>query len=261
MRRYSDNDKHWGPFTFSKVDPYTFFGLTLNSGDDEDPGCNVKLEWFGRVIFIELPAIIKPKTNWISIEPPTSQVSTGYYDERERRYGVTISEGAFLQLFYGAQSFAGNNSQSKSWLLPWSQWRFFRYGVYDLDGNHFWTMLGTINYSDPAVQRCPTARFLIEDYDLTVIAATTRIEELEWHRGTGGFKWLSKFIKPMVRRFLNIDFDQEVGPGKREWKGGLTGTSIEMLPNELHEDAFIRYCNQTHQEKYQSYQIKYLSKL
>ena len=35
---------------------------------------------------------------------------------------------------------------------------------------------------------------------------------------------------------------KETGSKKGSWKGGTIGHGIDMLPGELHEGAFRRYC-------------------
>lgn len=47
-----------------------------------------------------------------------------------------------------------------------------------------------------------------------------------------------------VRRSLDIQFSGETGTRKGSWKGGTVGHSIDMLPGELHEAAFRRYCSE-----------------
>jgi hypothetical protein len=41
---------------------------------------------------------------------------------------------------------------------------------------------------------------------------------------------------------LDIRFSEETGRRKGSWKGGTLGHGIDMLPGELHEAAFRRYC-------------------
>ena len=41
-------------------------------------------------------------------------------------------------------------------------------------------------------------------------------------------------------------------------KGGTVGHSIDMLPGELHEAAFRRYCEKEHRAKGRRYRIKFL---
>jgi len=150
--------------------------------------------------------------------------------------------------------------KEKRWscFLPWTQWRFVRFSIYDLNGDHFGTIYGRIDSSSKMVADCPKAKFDLIDFDGTTIVATTYIEELEWKFGQKWFKWLSWFRKPMVRRKLEIKFNKEVGPNKNDWKGGVVGTSIEMLPGELHENALRRYCDKEHKSKYNTYRITYV---
>ena len=72
------------------------------------------------------------------------------------------------------------------------------------------------------------------------------------------FAWLSIFRRAKIRRSLSLTFSEEVGPEKGSWKGGLMGTGIEMLPGELHEAAFRRYCEQEHRGKGGKYCIKFI---
>lgn len=88
----------------------------------------------------------------------------------------------------------------------------------------------------------PTVRFDFTDFDGEAIVATTRIEERQWKFGTKWCKWLSLFRHDKVSRSLDLDFSKEVGERKGSWKGGTLGHAINMLPGELHEAAFRRYC-------------------
>lgn len=141
--------------------------------------------------------------------------------------------------------------------------------LYDAAGAEFWTQIerrgnGT-KYRDfdaqlEAEARCDKVAFLIDDYDGERITATTHIEEREWKFGEGWFRWLSLFRRNMVRRSLSIGFDKETGPEKGSWKGGTMGTGIEMLPGELHEAAFRRYCEQDHSSKYRHYRVTFVGR-
>jgi hypothetical protein len=90
---------------------------------------------------------------------------------------------------------------------------------------------------------CPSLTLAFTDFDGERLTARTRIEEREWRLGTGWFKWLSVFRKPMIKRSLDIRFSGETGREKGSWKGGTIGHGIEMLPGELHASAFRRYCD------------------
>lgn len=58
--------------------------------------------------------------------------------------------------------------------------------------------------------------------------ATIRLSEREWRQKW--LKWTKLFA--IVRKFIEIDFNQEVGEESGGWKGGCTGCSYEMKENE-----------------------------
>ena len=89
---------------------------------------------------------------------------------------------------------------------------------------------------------CPTRVFAFKDFDGQELTVITRIEERQWEYGTGKFKWLSRFKRPMIQRSLDLEFSGETGRRKGSWKGGTVGHSIEMQHGELHESAIKRYC-------------------
>jgi hypothetical protein len=261
--RWSDNDSYFGPFIYAP-DKYRNFAVVLGSGDDEDyPGCRLRMSAFGHTLILVLPAIIKPfkrkvyPTSWD--EATVARLGRDwYYDNHEREFGFSYSTdmggvggGGYLQVFYGYEIDIEGFRQRCSFFTPWNNWRHVRHSVYDLDGKLF-ASEPTIHFS-PAVDRyalwramedsCPSRTFRFSDFDGEVIDCKTRIEEREWRLGTGLFKWLGRFKKPIIHRSLDLDFSKETGRRKGSWKGGTTGHSIGMLPGELHEEAFKRYCN------------------
>ena len=255
-RRWSDNDRHFGPLTYARDQRgYRPLALVLGSGDgDEDPGCRLRVSGFGHTVIVALPAIIKPwRRKVVAKSWDAAAVERmgrdWYWDVHEREYGGSYSEG-LLQVFLGRQTHDSSTTQSWSKLLPWTQWRFVRCSLYGLQGEYFWTepqganQLGSKNWDavQAAQDACPSLTFSFADYDGEHLTARTRIEEREWRFGQGWFKWLSAFRKPMVRRSLDIAFSGETGRRKGSWKGGTLGHGIEMLPGELHEAAFRRYC-------------------
>lgn len=271
-RRYSGNDKHLGPFTWSGHgnEQWRPLGVVLDSGGEEESqgGCHLLLHAFGRTLILELPQIIKPWRQWVDTSKYTwsKGPGSGYWDRHANRYGFTISDG-FLQVFLGPQTH--DSVTTKSWCthLPWTQWRHIRHSLYDLEGKHYWTEWQrprSFPFRDnwaaghAVKEACPSAKFLIQDFDGERIQAVTRIEERVWKFGEGWFKWLSWFRSDKVRRSLDISFAAEVGNEKGSWKGGLMGTSIEMLPGELHEAAFRRYCEQEHRDKGGRYRISFV---
>lgn len=223
----------------------------LSSGEPVDnPGCNLRFHLGHRSLIIELPSIIKPWKQWIDTSRHNWEWtnSKGYWDEHERQYGFIISDGA-LHVRYGPQTHDSDTEKNELYFLPWTEWRYIRISLYDLEGNHVWTqydkdktILTKFQEREFARNNCPKRIFNFLDYDGEEIQVTTIIEEREWRLGTGWFKWLELFTKPKISRMLDLSFSKEVGSKKGSWKGGTTGHSIKLLPGELHESAFKRYC-------------------
>jgi hypothetical protein len=287
--RWSDNDRNFGPFTFSWAGRKGYRPLALvlkswGSGDDDagPASLRISLVWFTFIIW--LPPILFPQRRKIVAGWDAATVARlgrdWYWDVKVREYGFSYSDG-FLQIHYGICP--GDSSRDQTWSkhLPWTQWRHVRRSFYDLDGKHFWSELDaeTENYRGLAdrgrhdlyrerfdivrkwEEMCPKATFRFRDHDGEGLTATTHIEEREWLFGTGWFKWLSWFRRPMIRRTLDINFSGETGPEKGSWKGGTVGTSIEMKRGELHEAAFRRYCDEEHRSKYRPYRITFLGRV
>jgi hypothetical protein len=260
--RISDNDRYCGPFTLAKCGSCRSFGFHLDSGAGEFPGCNFNVligRWWFRV---DLPPIVKPWRQWVDMSKYAWANRPGYWDEHANKYGFGLSPEGVIQVWHGAQTH--DSTTDKTWCthLPWTQWRHVRRSFYGLQGEHFWTEAKPCPWEvmDAKRKGCPTVAFLIEDYDGQKITATTRIEEMEWLRGEKWCKWLSWFSKPRIRRSLDIAFSSEVGTEKGSLKGGMMGHGIDMLPGELHEAAFRRYCEQPVRNKYGPSAIKFLGR-
>ena len=269
MPRLTDNDRRLGPLTWGRSS-WKALGVTLSSGDEEEEDRarnSLTVYVFGWVARLWLPTILQPyreKHQAIGWAAATIERlgRDWYYETHPRTFGFTLHKG-FLQVFYGRQTLDSSTDQVWCKHLPWTQWRHVRTSYYDLEGKHFWTEpkhTGRRDWEEWHRQReaCPAARFEFDDYDGKRIVATTRIEEREWHFGEGWFKWLGWLRRPMVRRSLDIAFSAEVGPEKGSWKGGTMGHGIDMLPGELHEAAFRRYCEQEHRSKYRCFRITYV---
>ncbi|WP_245462939.1 hypothetical protein [Mesorhizobium sp. M7D.F.Ca.US.005.01.1.1] len=233
--------------------------MVLSSAEEEYPGCNLRVSAFGRTLIIELPTIIKPYHE--KVEAKSWDAATierlgrdWYWNIDRRQYGFTYSEG-HLNIYLGRQTNDSSTTQDWGMFLPWTQWRHVRHSFYGLQGEHLFdepqggmAKLGGDEWRarwDAQQAReasVPTAQFAFKDFDGEDLTATTKIEEREWKFGTGRFKWLSLFRKPKIRRSLDLDFSGETGERKGSWKGGTMGHSIDMLPGELHESAFRRYC-------------------
>jgi hypothetical protein len=249
--RYSDQDRYFGRFMFSKLGSYRTTGISLATGGDEDTAHNVvRVCAFGHALAVKLPEIIKPYRRWVDTSHwNTGSPYKGYWDQHRRDYGFSIFDGA-VHFHYGEQTNEWPGSKSKVWFYPWREHNCIRHSLYDLEGDHFadlpeWGFRSkngwTVKY---AIQEaCPVRRFAFDDFDGERIVATTRIEEREWKRGKGISRLL--FIgRNRVERSLDLSFSSEVGKRKGSWKGGTVGHSITMFPGELHEAAFRRYCEQ-----------------
>lgn len=259
-RRWGDNDRYFGPFTYARdIRGWRPLAVVLASGDDEHPGCQLRLSAFGHTLITALPSIVRPWRRKVYPNeryPGSWDAATierlgrhWYWDTHKREYGVSYSDG-FLQVFLGRQTDDSSTEQRWSKFLPWTQWRHVRRSLYGLNGEHYWTEPETrlpLGGEDWEAKRaiedaCPSRSFAFKDYDGEALTARTHIEEREWCFGTGWFKWLSAFRRPKIRRSLDIRFSGETGKRKGSWKGGTLGHGIEMLPGELHEAAFRRYC-------------------
>lgn len=269
-RRYSGTDFHLWPFTLSKHSHqgYRPLSIVIDSGAHEDQagGCHIRFSAFGWTLICELPPIVpdyrvrhQAKT-WDAAT--IARIGRDWYEERfSREYGFTLTEGN-LHVYYGAQTHDSRTDQNKVFFLPWTNWHHVRRSLYDTKGEHFFTDFDRARNSWAATSAmdaaCPKLQFEFDDFDGQRITATTYVEEREWRFGTGLFRWLSLFRGPRISRCLCLEFSAEVGPEKGSWKGGTVGHAIEMLPGELHEAAFKRYCEQEHRSKYRRFKIRYV---
>lgn len=280
--RWGDHDRYLGPFTWSYSTSYPHWAVVLRSRGDDDSDnsgrCSLRISLRKATLIIALPGIVR--LHRTKVYPKSWDAETvkrlgrdWYWDIDPRQYGFSLSDG-HLSVYYGRTGGACMDSSiQQQWgcFLPWTQWRHVRHSLYDLAGEHFWTQPeGAHQLGAPggwwetyraAKDACPTVRFAFEDEDGEHLVATTMIEEREWRFGTGWFKWLSWFCRPKIRRSLDLSFSGETGPEKGSWKGGTTGTGIDMLPGELHEAAFRRYCDEDHRSKYRKYRVKFLERL
>ena len=81
-------------------------------------------------------------------------------------------------------------------------------------------------------------------YDGEVISCKYWVEEMEWR--PKWLQWTKNFSK--TRRFIEVEFSKEVGSGKGTWKGGTTGLSYDLLPDE-HPIACIQRMEKEYQIK------------
>jgi hypothetical protein len=239
---------------FLKVEPtnYGGWGIYLTSGCDEYTGCRLNVRAPGKWITLRLPEIIRPVRRWVDLSgqdwaTPCPDGRKGYTEVLAREYSISYGEN-YLHIRYGQQTNCSTDTKSWCTELPWLARRFVRHSLFDLSGNKLcdlpqegeWRERHKIEDEAKAAQ--PKAYFLFRDYDGEEIRARCRVEEREWKRGTGWFKWLSWFYAPTVHRSLDLWFSSEVGSRKGSWKGGTLGHAAEMQPGDSAESAFRRYC-------------------
>ncbi len=265
-RRWSgDKDNHFGPITWCFPD-YWHLGVMLDSGgnDEGGNGCHVRF-YLGRLTVIaELPnwlpdfRIKHIATSWDAAT--IARLGRNYYYETfPREYGFSFDREGSLHTHFGPQTHDSTTTRGRVYFLPWANWRFIGQKWFGLKGELLREVAPRSDGDYEFEQSMPKARFEFDDFDGKRIVAATHIEEREWRFGAGWFKWLSLFRKPKIRRSLSINFSEEVGPEKGSWKGGTCGHSIEMLPGELHEAAFRRYCDQEHRSKYRAFKIRFVA--
>ncbi|ALJ15328.1 3-oxoacyl-[acyl-carrier protein] reductase [Sphingopyxis macrogoltabida] len=256
VTRWSDNDRHFGRFLFAAPSGhYRSTGIMLATGGDEDSAHNtLRFMLRGWTVMLKLPEIIKPYRRKVHYSTPdiiaqaqAAGRDTFYWDQHRREFGFSAAEGA-VHWHYGPQTHDSTTTKSKCWFYPWREHQCIRHSIYDLDGDLFahlpeWGFRSKNGWAarNALQDACPVAKFEFDDFDGERISATCRIEEMEWKRGKGIFRLL--FLgRNSVARSLDLRFSSEVGQRKGSWKGGTIGHSIEMLPGELHEAAFRRYC-------------------
>ncbi len=261
-RRWGDNDRYFGPFTFARDDRYRHTGIVLSSADDDERPANLRISGFGFTLIVAMPAwALRPERTfkrWTG-EPPKWATGDGYWNITPREIGFTMSEG-HLSVRYGRQTMDSSTEQSWGYFWPWREWRHVRRSLYRPSGRLFADMLDSdrpksrgfdrFREEEAIVERCPTISYAFLDYDGQPITATCRIEEREWRWGTRRLPWrlLSLFRRPRIERSLDLRFSAEVGKRKGSWKGGTLGhgISMERLKGgyESTESAFQRYCDE-----------------
>ena len=255
--RLTDNDTYYlsGIITVGTVKEGGPSLRLISANPDSDADyCKLTVQAFGRCIRVILPPIIRPhkvkqKAKYWTEEDIKRQGRDWHYKYFTRQYGFSFWDDSVI-LDYGMQSGdSSDNPKTTCLSLPWKRMRFVRHTVYDLEGQVY---LQSVDYKRQAkgisrheTATIPKAEFKLVDLsDNTEVTATLVLEEREWRRGTGLFRFLSYFYKPLVSRSFDVEFSAEVGDRKGDWKGGVTGMSVKALPGELHVDGIKRLCQE-----------------
>ena len=270
MNRLTDNDRNWGPFTFARWKGH-ISAYIQSRGEDDEGSAYILLAAFGWALRMRLwNWIIRPwREKWIECNWDAETVKrlgrTGYWVIHPRRFGFSLSDMRngydFFQVYYGPHTMDSSTDRSWSKHLPWKQWRCVRHSTYLPNGQHWHTdpcERGSFQKHWEIMRGCPKIHFEIEDFDGERIIASCNIEEWEWYRGEGWFKWLRWFYPKKIRRAIDIQFNSEVGPEKGSWKGGTTGHGMDMKEGETLRQTFERYCETNTFGKGRKQHIKFI---
>ncbi len=257
MIRITENDKKFGPFMYGRGSTNSwgiFFNTSQYEEDGEHHTNHLWINLFGWIVVWILPFWVQPHRTKIFPkswdEATVKRLGRNWYWQCDnRRWGFSIHDNYF-QLFYGRQSDDSTLEKRKSWHFPWSEWTIVRRSLFHGDGTHHFTEnfvkgRSVVDWKEMSEIKKKIVKQTVDimDYDGTRLVAMLHIDELEWVRGVRSFAWLKYIFKPKIRRSLQIEFSEEVGNRKGSWKGGLMGTSIDMLPGEDSFQAFRRYCD------------------
>ena len=236
-----DLSKNLGLARSMKIEPnpHGSLWIDLHSGDDDYPGCRLSIAAFNKYFTQRLP-------NWL-VRPYKKQNDfrgSKYTTLHDRTYGVSLTDN-YLSFHFGRQMDDSEEDKQKGFFLPWGEWEHVRHTLYNLDGSvHVASVGDKYKEWEEARKSVPKAEFNCKDFDGMEFATTAFIEEREWRRGVGWFKWLRWFVQPKISRSLDLRFSEPIGRRKDSWKGGTTGHGINMQPNESVKSAFQRYCDE-----------------
>lgn len=268
MKRLSNNDKSLGPVTIGAWNKT--ISVYLSGGDDEDPESYMLVGGFGRAVRLRIWNWLCPpwREKWVECNWDAETVNrlgrSGYWVIHPKQFGFSLSDMGngydFLQVFFGPQTHDSSTHKIWSKHLPWKQWDHARSSIYTPTGDHFYTEPRGAGFGEyfGKMEECPKAHFAFDDYDGARIVATCCMEEREWRKGSGWFRWLRWFSAPKIVRSLGFTFSAEVGPEKGSWKGGTIGHGIDMLPGESPKESFQRYCAKTHERKGRKYSLRFI---
>lgn len=242
--------------------------LVISSPSENQENASIDLALFGYFMSISLPAwVLPPLKKWQDLEryewaKPGKDGRKGYFKTIQREFGFYLFENHF-NIMYGAQTDSSNTEKRWSCFLPWSEWRFSCYQMWDAEGGRYkWNhneyfLIKKVDRSAAlemsrmafemrreVMRSMPKTYFAFKDYDGEEIQACVFIEERKWLKGEKLFSWLSFFYPAKVIKSLNISFSKGVGPKKGSWKGGTLGHGIELLPDEDLTGAFLRYAKE-----------------
>jgi hypothetical protein len=258
LKEYN-KDPHWKRYAFNVSNPYEYY----ESGHCATRYCMLNIAFCKHSWWWQIPEFFKPRKKWVdtSKESWSKNPAGGYWEHIRREYGFTITEDN-IHVHYGIQPGCWssrdkkNSDHTKLFGIPWLQKRYVHEKFYTPD----WRVFGVcepkknggldFDVLHKMKEDVPKIRFRFNDFDGEEIIATCHISEMRHEHGTGWFKWLKYFVKPLITRRLDLAFNKEIGYEKGSWKGGTMGHSVDIAYGEDPLQAFIRYGTADDRYKY-----------
>lgn len=258
---YTNNKDYLG-YSFAVSTPNYYDEM----GEDERKYCQLHIRLGAQSWWWQIPEIFKPIKQWVDTSQYSwSTLNEGYWNYIPKQYGFHIQD-EYIHVNYGIQSGYWsstddkNSDHTKLFPIPWRQ-KTYIHEAFFTPNWEFCDLVkpeksGRLNSDRLKLARneVPKIKFKFNDFDGEEIIATCHISERRYEYGTGWFKWLRYFVKPLISLTLVIEFNEEVGYEKGTWKGGTLGHSIDIEYGESPLDAFKRYGSG--EDKYRNHGIK-----
>lgn len=236
---------------------WCFIKVTSHREEDgciEDKRNTLSIGFGGRYIKWLLPfSIIKPVLDYKSSYTRDGvEIQYDVYEKREYKISYDKKEGYINIHWNYADQLLYNITKHKSY----SKWITLFWGDFSCSCSR-WELLNLDKslYKDITKVDYETRQeldkhhqyieFTFLDYDKEEITATGKLVRRVYSYGNQNMvtRWIMKFFrKPIDNTYLEMEFHKEIGPNKGSYKGGTTGQGVKLLPDELPEEAFVRYC-------------------
>jgi len=155
-----------------------------------------------------------------------------------KKYGFYIFENNHFVINYGVSVFnegLRNTIKSKEWscFLPWTEWKFIRHTIYDIDGAVYRTRPGYNKYTadddfDRMEDGCELLYFRFIHGDGEDGIASAYIDEREWTKGIGLFSFIKYFIPNRISRSIECNFEFGIGSHRNPHSRSTTGCGFKL---------------------------------
>lgn len=199
--------------------------ITYNTSSYYHDNAELHISLFGWHSLFRLPWKHKNKNNWFTYG---------------KKYGFNTFNHILIFHF---------GLKTKCWELPFvsygNVYRWVRYKGHldyyfcecDSSDERYWgTHPNKTNYQGGCQEPTTWTYNYTDPYDGTVVPCKFWVEEMEWR--PKWLKWTKRFA--LIKRFIEVEFSQEMGSKKDTWKGGTMGCSYEMLPDEHPKECIRR---------------------